>query len=661
MVSAVVALLLAQAPMADVWPFQGKRLADGVVEYTYDLTALRASKGFADAKEANGDAAVKAFLAALPKQVSVRVSPGTPYSLTAGQGLESAPLATAFSLTPDGPLASDNPLARKEGARLRAPLDPRTPKVLVGVEQPLWLARQLEDAALLAVELDTEWLRRELWNRVGEAAVARFKRGGGDAREGGLTLAARVFAAASCRDPSRVPAAVKADVELKTAVEAELARLAEDVDGQLAPAPWAFNPELSCAWFRARALSRPFEQTRAATAAVLVFLQLLERDPKLAALFERTRQRRDRFVGLADEPLAEWKKATGGDAARGLDSMSAFIESLPVTRRDPPPLVGWPSTPTSKFLAELSGPERAASIDELASAVQDKRVAAGADAPWPVLREAALAPLVTDSGKAVQIDSGWRDRLAGAFAALQGSHRDARRGGLEADDEVLERTALKLRLNVPPFLEIEPIPAAYERQARSLEALIDALTAENLTSLKGLTPDGRRTEGPLVTEAKRLVALLEGLAKLAKVEATQVDGKVVDEARRLLASWRAEQGLARDVRAAFASPFPMGDERSHTAIVGVSRRELLVGYVGIPRTELVAGGSRSFVVNAAVEQRYLVPVLVTVGLATDRALKPADRSALKATIDAAGRRLDPLEGLLHEMLHGGEASSVSDR
>jgi uracil phosphoribosyltransferase len=35
---------------------------------------------------------------------------------------------------------------------LLAPLDPRTPKVLVGAELPLWLSRQLEDSAVAAVD-----------------------------------------------------------------------------------------------------------------------------------------------------------------------------------------------------------------------------------------------------------------------------------------------------------------------------------------------------------------------------------------------------------------------------------------------------------------------------------------------------------------------------
>lgn len=655
--SIFVVAVLAGAPMADVWPFQGKRLADGSTEYSYDLTALKASRGFADAKEANGEEALKKFLAGLPKQVTVKVAAGAGLTLNGGLGLEPAPLATSFALTPDGPLASENPLGKKTQARLLAPLDPRTPKVLVGAELPLWLARQVEEQAVAAVEIDTEWMRRELWTKVAERALAHGKASGGDTREGAFALAARVLASASCGEATKMPASAKNDPELKTLVEAELARLADDGDSVVPPVPFSWTPELSCAWLRARALSRPFEQSRAGTAAVLVFFSILDKDPKLANLWERTRQRRDRFLGAPkDEPVLAWRAAAKGDVAKALDSLSDFIEALPVADRRPPGLVAWPSTPFSKFLSELSGAERSAAMDELTAAVADGRVAPAGDA-WPVRREAALAPLPADAPKTVTVDSGWRDRLSGAFAALQGSHREARRGGLDADEEELERTQLKIRLNVPPLLEVEPTGLAFERQARSLEALVTALGQENLTGLKGFTVEGKRSIDTVVNDAKRLVPLLEGLAKLAQPEAGGIEGKAVVEARRFLATWRSEAGLTRDVRATFVSPYSAGSERAHAAVVGVSRRELRVGFSPAPKASVVQDAA-PFVVNTAVEQRYLVPVLVTLGAVAPHTMRAADRAALKSAIEAGGRDLTKLDAALHESLHGGGQPGV---
>lgn len=655
--STLAVAVLGSAPMADVWPFKSRRLADGSVEYVYDLTALKASSGFADAKEANGEDVVKKFLTGLPKQVTVKLPVQTGLTLTGGQGLELAPMTNAFAATPDGPLATDNPLGKKAGARLLAPLDPRTPKVLVGVELPLWLARQLEDSALAAVEVDTEWMRRDLWTKVAERAIARAKTSAGDTKEGSFALATRVLAAASCGDATKLPGLAKNDPEYKLAVEAELSKLNADGDSVVAPAPWASNAELTCAWYRARALSRPFEQSRAGTAAVLVFAELLEKDAKLTTLWERTRQRRDRFVGApVAEPLIAWKSAAKGNLAGALDGLNEFIEALPLNNRTPPPLVAWPATPFSKFLSELSGAERSAAMDELTAAVADGRVKP-AGTSWPVAREAAMAPLLADASKAVSIDSSWRDRLSGAFSALQGSHREARRGGLDAEDEILDRTELKLRLNAPPLLEIEPTPLAFERQARSLEALIAALTAENLTGLKGLNADGKRSGDSIVNESKRLLALLDGLAKLASVDASGVEGKGVTDARRFVGGWRSELGLTRDVRATFALPWAAGSERAHAAIVGVSRRELRVGFSSPPKAELVQDG-KSFVVNTAVEQRYLVPVLVTVGAVAPHTLKAADRAALKSIVDGQGRSLEKVEGALQESLHGDRRPGV---
>jgi hypothetical protein len=311
-----------------------------------------------------------------------------------------------------------------------------------------------------------------------------------------------------------------------------------------------------------------------------------------------------------------------------------------------------------RSLSELSGAERGAATDELAAAVADGRLSMTTAQGWPAARELALSALLLEGQKIVQIDSGWRDRLAGSFAALQGNHREARRGGLDASDEALDRTQLQVRLNVPPALEVEPVGAAFEKQARALEALTAALTTENLTGLKAFTVDGKRAPDTVTNEVKRLVPLLDGLAVLARPEATQVEGKNVAEARRFVATWRSEAGLTRDVRATFASPWANGSERAHAAIVGVSRRELRVAFVSTVKPTLTTPAP-GFVLNTAVEQRYLVPVLVTGGAFVPHTTRAAERSSLKAVVDEAQRSLSKLDAVVQDSLHREVRSGVS--
>ncbi|MEW6431636.1 MAG: hypothetical protein AB1730_08995 [Myxococcota bacterium] len=639
------AVTLSSAPMADVWPYAVKRAPDGALEYAYDLSLLKRSKGSPDAIETHGEEKVAAFLEKLPKSATVRVAPGVGLDVSAGRGLEWGALAQSFAQVGDGPYTSDNPLAKRPSARLRAPLDPEEPKLLLPVDLVGARVRQVEDAALAGVEADTERLRRQLFTQAAERAVKRFGSTDGDAREGALALAGRLAAAAACLDEAKL-AASKPQADVLAAARAEVQRLTHDPDALVAPAPWSRTPELACAWVRMRALAQPFEQSRAGTAAVLTYLLLLEKDAKLAALDAKVRARRDCYLGAPTaEPLLVWKEKANGGAEASLDRMNEFIEALPMDARRPPGLFAAPSTPFSGFLAQLEGAERGAAMEELAAAVQDGRVtpATGADAPWPVAREAALAALATDA-KAVGFDGGWRARLRVAFAALQVAHLDGRGGGLEVNPDPHERSALSVRLMVPPTLDVEPLPEAYERLAASLERLAQQLAADGLGGVQGVETDGRRS-GAVAAEAKRWIPRLRGLAKLARPGAAP-DGKDVAEARRFVAGWRAESG--GDVRQAAASPVSLAGERQHSAVVGVSRRELVVSFAGAPTVSVV--GSPSGLTAQPGEQRYLVPVLVTAG-ATAPAGRPAlDAKALKAALDGVQRDATRADGALAEAL-----------
>ncbi len=646
--AAALTALLAGAPMVELSPYAVKRQADGALEYAYDLTAVKGAGGTPDALASHGEEQVKAFLKGLPRSIKLLVGAGAPLEISAGRAVESGKLTTSFATLAEGPMASDNPLADKSGARLRAPLDPAEPHLLLSAEAIAWQVRQLELSALAAEEVDTEALRRELWNLVLDRATKRRQGGQGDAREGALALMARVAAASSCLDKSKVAADVRADADASLAVDAELSRLSESPDALVAPVPWSWRPELTCAWVRSRAMAQPFERTRGGTAAVLTFLDLLQKDPKIAALFERIRSRRDRFLGApTSEPLLLWKEKTNGKAGEAIDGLTEFIESLPQDARQPPGLLAEASTPFGRFLSELSGAERSHAFEELATAAQDGRIAPGS-ATWPQARDAALVPLCAAEGnKSLRFDGEWRARLQGTFLTLLGSDADARGGSGGPEREEGERNELKVRLLVPPSLEVEPVPELFARSAASLERLVEALQAEQLHGLQALGSDGQRA-GPILATAKVWIPRLKGLAALANPETASA--KELADGRRLAQAWRSEPAFSRDVREAAASPVSMAGERQHAAIVGVSRRELAVAFSKAPKIEAVEGASlQGFVIQPS-EQRYIVPVLVSVGALAAPSKKPMDRQSLKALVDGVQRDASQAEGAFAEAL-----------
>lgn len=628
----VTLALVAAAPVADVWPWAVKPLPDGALEYRYDLSALKASKGTPDAVEAHGEEAVRAFLTSLPSSATVRVARPPGLEASAGRGLEWGAMAVSFAQVGDGPYTADNPLARRPAAKLRQPFDPDEPKLLPPVEAFALAARRIEDAALLGVEADTDRLRVQLLTRAATAALKRDVASEGEAREGARALAARLYAAWACLDASKL-ASLHLSGEVAAAASAELTRLASDVDAKVAPVPWSRSEAATCAWVRARALAQPFEESRAGTSAVLTWLALRRADAKLAALDAQVRRRRDRYVGAPGvERLDGWAAKAGDDVEGALDDLGGFIESLSVGERVPPPLFAAPRTPFMGFFAQLEGAARASAMEELAAAVQDARVspATGPDAPWPVLREAALAALASDATR-VRFDGGWAGRLRVAFAALQVAHLDGRGEGLDLAPPSRERSDLTVRLRVPPDVEVEPLPEAYARLAASLARLAKQLSEDGLSRL---APD-----------ASRWSARLEGLAALAASDAPR-SGPKVAEARRLLARWRAE--AAHDVRQASASPLSGAGERQHAAVVGVSRREVVVGFATPPTLDVV--GHPAGLVAEAAEQRYLVPVLVTVGGSAPAARPVLDERSLKTALDAVGRDATRAEGAFAEAL-----------
>lgn len=651
--AAVVLLAAAPRPLAEVWPYQVKTDAEGTIVYSYDLLPAKKAKGTADAVSTHGQEAVDAFLKGLPTEVKVKVPQGPGWTLSAGRGPEQRPLATAFALTADGPMQSDAALPQDVQAKLRAALHPDVPKVMVGAAALVWSLRQLEDGVVAAAALDAEPARRDLFQKVQDKALARAKGTDGDAKEGAQRLAARIAAAESCLDVKRLSGAMKADEALSKLATAEVERLAAQPDALVAPPPFTWTPELTCVWIRWHALAAPFDVSRSGSVAALTFLDLVKGDAKLSAELERLTRRSTRFIGPpAEARLSKWLEAAKGKPAEAVDALSEFLDGLALNERTPPGLYPLPASPFRKFLDELSPQERAVEFDELATAAQDGRLSAAlASEEWPASRDATLAALASaDTDTSVQLDGSWREQLGADFAMAQLAHHEARSGGrdLVADDE--EKSGLAVRLMVPPALEVEPVPLVFARAHAALSRLSKALGEEKLSGLRAVTPEGGRSGEGAASEADRLASVFRGLERLASPRGARTPDADLSAARRFLAGWRNDARLSRDVRMAAASTHADKDQRAHAALVGVTRRELVVGFAAKPQAELIGGG-KGFELFTDAEQRYVVPVPVTVSAVVSATKKPLDRAALKAAIDGVGRDPVKVEAAFGEALN----------
>jgi len=629
----LVALPALAGPLAELWPYEAKRLDATTLEYRYDLTALKLAGGTPDARHENGDEAVAAFLKSLPRDVKLKVKTQAPLYLSAARGIEQAALSASFASVPDGPLASDDPLRRKVKSRVRAALDPDEPKLLPAAEMVLWRARRIEDGALAAAALDTDRLLKAWLQALSAQAIARSKNSDADSRDGANVLAARIAVALACLDPRRLQAPAPITAEAKSQLD-ELKSL------ETLPAArgyWEWSDELQCAWRRWQVLGQAFAPSRGGYAAGLVLLSLVK-DPKLKAQWLKLRGRRDAlFGGPKVEPLQEYLEKAGADPDAALDDMMPVIDRQGST---PPPALAAPRAPFAEFLSGLQGAERAQAMDELAAAVAEGRVQLPHETTAPVeaLRQAALGAFtVAEQPKGLQFDAAWRERLHSAFCALQGAHRELRDTNIEPSAREVVRSELRVVLQVPPWLEVEPLPDAYRRASDASARLANALAAEGLTGATTVDPEGQGGFNA-VSELKKQQAVLAGLAVISAHESFETPD--VAAARRFLAGWRSDPLLVRDVR--FASPQPVAfeGERTHAIVAGVARRELAVSFAEPPAAEIV-GGVPGITVDLKAEQRYLVPVLFTLSYrakAAQPAMKPA---ALRKAIDEAKR--DPLQ------------------
>ena len=643
----------AQAALAEVYPYKLRATGGGTVEYVYDLRAVKKAGASPDAQEAHSAGVVERFLKSLPDEAVVRLHPGTPLSLAGAGGLEEAPLASTFAAVSKEPILREDPLGRPQAGRLRPALHPDEPKVLLSADAVLWRVRWFEDGVAAAVESDLDRTLRDVLSKVFDRALGKAHDWQGDPREGALALAARVAVSLSCMDQGKLPAAARSG-DLGDLVRAEMERRSLPPEVAVPPHPHDWSPELVCGHVRQWVLTHPFPNTRGGAAAPLVFLSLLEGDPKLRAAWDGLRARRDAFFGKPqEEPLEGWRARARPTAKEALEDLGGFLEGFGAALPVAPGLWAMPRSPFQLFLDKLQGAERANAIDELMVAASDGRVAAPSEgAPWIAARESAWAAVVSpDLQKDRVIDADWRDRLTGLFSALVGGAHESR-GGDRETPEPDTREELLVRLMVPPYAEVEPLPAIYARAATSLEKLAAVLKQQKLGTLRGAGPDGRGGEGAAAAEAARLAGVMRGLAWLASPKSGAPEPREVAQARNWLAAWRQDPVLGHDTREVFAGPLAVGDGRPHAAVAGVGRRPLAVGFAAPPRLELLGKPVQGLEPDAHGEQVYLVPVLVTVGAQAAAGALPLEAAKWRRLVDGAGRKRTGAEAAFLESVSG---------
>lgn len=615
----------ATEPIADVWPYEARRATGGAWEYRFDLTALKASGGTSDAIAAHGQKEVKAFLAGLPREAKVTVKPGAQLTVGEGRGLEPVPLASAFSQVSAEALASADPLGHKERARLRQPLAPEEPKLLVSVDQVAIAADTAISGALQAALDDTEQLHKALWTKVYASVSARSGSLGGDAVDGAGLLLARLGAALSCLEPGSRPSLPRKDAALQALADGEFQRLKADAELQFAAGTEG------CTGVRRRVLAEGWSESRASAAAALLVAATLEADPRLKAQHQTLVARRMALEGgPAEEPLLTWVAKGGKPAKASLDELGPFLEAAGTVV--PPLFVRMPRL-AERFSRELEPNLRPALVDELLAAAQDQRLAPKTDAP-PAARaaaEQAWLPLAYSEGSdGLSFERGWRARLQSLFAALHGLHRESETDSTPLAPRPDGRADLEVRLMVPPVLEVEPAPLVYGRAAESAQRLLELLKTQGLLGVR--TASGESAGDGL----KRWAPVLRGLARLSKPsEAARPDDGDTVAARRFLLTWRSDPALGSDLRRASAAPLASGPERLHAAWLGIGRRELAVSFTAVP--DLVSTDAPQSLRATAAEQRYLVPVVVTASASASVAAPVLPRARVRELVEGARR------------------------
>ncbi len=628
----LVALLSASvafaAPVPELWPSKATRTAEGW-DLSYDTSKLMKSSSAEEARIAFGPDRVNDLIRTLPPYLLVRLKRGTPLTISGGRGLEDARLASSFAAVTDVPMPRETEVGRPKD-RLLPAFHPDAPKLLLSADAVFSSADRFVEAAFEGIEsAEDKALSRVLERMV--PRVAKLSDASGDEGEGATLLAAKIGAALACAQDKKIPSRLRQAPRVLTLVTSNVHRWAEAADVVLPPWPFSASPSLTCSYIRRQVLAEAFPKSRAGFSAVLIFLRELKADAESNAAWERAAAvRAQLWDEPKDEPLQAFRKSLP-DLDAALADLAVVFEKL---GRDaaPPPLLSGPSTPFTRFLGGLAQSERASAYDDFSAALSDGRINVSTTEPRALLvqRDAALLELGHADSPDVALDSVWRDRLLSLATVLGRGHRELRDDAKEAPVTKADRNVLKVVLRVPPMLLVEPLAGAYNSLSRSMELWGSRLKDDK--KWKGLTaPSGES----LVKVAERFARRARGLAKLS-MKSTESGDPDVDEAEKFAAAFRTDASLSFDVRRVEVEPLVDSTGRDHVAVLGVGRRELVVGFAQRPVVSLV--DATDGVELEPAEQHYLVPVLVPVHASRPGLEKPWSPSRLKSFIDAYNAR-----------------------
>jgi hypothetical protein len=366
---------------------------------------------------------------------------------------------------------------------------------------------------------------------------------------------------------------------------------------------WKDRKNAPCAQIRSEILAEPFENSRGGAAAVLVFFELLK-VPELKKPCEQQLAFQQNFIGEPDqEPQLAWKQL-----ASAHESPFESLDSILAARKPEflvPPSI-WPKAASAieRYASGLdNGPSSSQAFEETAQALADNRLDLKSAGRWPQERDLSLASLVrTEKEIDIQFDSSARARFASALALSLGGHVEAKSSELTPVNFEGTRSELKIQLNTPPLLEVEPAPRVFLALAQSLESLEHALRTQNLGGTKVNLPNQSGSVSA-TTLLSQWIPIFKGLSALAHPRLPSRESAEVKLASRFLGTWRQNVWLAQDIRRVVSSDV-LAVPR-YSVLAGVTREAFQVTYLQTPKAETASIGL--FAINTDAAQHYLVP------------------------------------------------------